>query len=149
MAEVSEIEAGGEVRTIKDATARQGVTINANAIAEINEKIPTSASSLNKMATQNDVTKAKPTFATGVTSDGIRWQRFGKVVTIQFDGTYVDKQRLTLPFAPAENTAMQLWWLYEIRGYADLFTSKELLIHTPQSLPMLGTTTYITRDNVY
>lgn len=32
MAEVSEIEAGGEVRTVKDATARQGVATNAAAI---------------------------------------------------------------------------------------------------------------------
>ena len=32
MAECSEIEAGGEVRTIKDATARQGVAANAAAI---------------------------------------------------------------------------------------------------------------------
>lgn len=32
MAEVSEIEAGGEVRTVKDATARQGVAANAAAI---------------------------------------------------------------------------------------------------------------------
>lgn len=39
MAEVSEIEAGGEVRTIKDATARNGVAANAAAIEEINEKI--------------------------------------------------------------------------------------------------------------
>lgn len=58
MAEVSEIEAGGEVRTIKDTTARQGVTANANAIAEINEKIPTSASASNKMATNNDISNA-------------------------------------------------------------------------------------------
>lgn len=39
MAEVSEIEAGGEVRTIKDATARQGVATNANAIEEIAEEV--------------------------------------------------------------------------------------------------------------
>ena len=32
MAEVSEIEAGGEVRTVKDTTARQGVEANAAAI---------------------------------------------------------------------------------------------------------------------
>lgn len=35
MAECSEIEAGGEVRTIKDATARQGVAANAAAIEEL------------------------------------------------------------------------------------------------------------------
>lgn len=35
MAECSEIEAGGEVRTIKDATARSGVAANAAAIEEI------------------------------------------------------------------------------------------------------------------
>lgn len=39
MAECSEIEAGGEVRTVKDTTARQGVAANATAIEVINEKI--------------------------------------------------------------------------------------------------------------
>lgn len=39
MAEVSEIEAGGEVRTIKDATARQGVAANAAAIEEITNEM--------------------------------------------------------------------------------------------------------------
>lgn len=55
MAECSEIEAGGEVRTIKDTTARQGVTTNATAIAEINKKIPASASTSNQMATTSDL----------------------------------------------------------------------------------------------
>lgn len=55
MAEVSEIEAGGEVRTVKDATARQGVVANATAITEINEKIPSTASASNKMATLTDI----------------------------------------------------------------------------------------------
>lgn len=54
MAEVSEIEAGGEVRTIKDATARNGVAANAAAIEEINEKIPSNASSSNQMITIAD-----------------------------------------------------------------------------------------------
>lgn len=39
MTEVSEIEAGGEVRTIKDATARGGVAANAAAIEEITEEM--------------------------------------------------------------------------------------------------------------
>lgn len=39
MAECSEIEAGGEVRTIKDITARQGVVANAAAIEEITEEM--------------------------------------------------------------------------------------------------------------
>lgn len=55
MAEVSEIEAGGEVRTIKDATARNGVAANADAIAAINAKIPASASASNKMTTAEDL----------------------------------------------------------------------------------------------
>lgn len=55
MAECSEIEAGGEVRTVKDTTARQGVATNAAAIEEINGKIPTSASTSNQMATLNDI----------------------------------------------------------------------------------------------
>lgn len=55
MAECSEIEAGGEVRTIKDATARNGVAANADAIAAINTKIPANASASNKMATTADL----------------------------------------------------------------------------------------------
>ena len=39
MAECSEIEAGGEVRTIKDATARNGVAANAADIATIKARI--------------------------------------------------------------------------------------------------------------
>lgn len=39
MAEVSEIEAGGEVRTIKDTTARSGVAANAAAIEEITNEM--------------------------------------------------------------------------------------------------------------
>ena len=58
MAECSEIEAGGEVRTIKDATARDGVAANTQAIAAIEGKIPASASSSNKMATNNDISNA-------------------------------------------------------------------------------------------
>lgn len=55
MAECSEIEAGGEVRTIKDATARSGVATNTTAIEEINTKIPSNASASNKMATASDL----------------------------------------------------------------------------------------------
>ena len=55
MAECSEIEAGGEVRTIKDATARNGIAANAAAIEEIVAKIPSNASSSNKMITQADI----------------------------------------------------------------------------------------------
>ena len=39
MAEVSEIEAGGEVRKIKDTTARSGVAENAAAIETINARL--------------------------------------------------------------------------------------------------------------
>lgn len=39
MAEVSEIEAGGEVRTVKDATARSGVAANAAAIETISARL--------------------------------------------------------------------------------------------------------------
>lgn len=65
MAECSEIEAGGEVRTIKDATARQGVAANTQAIAAINEKIPASASSSNKLATDNDIPNVTPFLRAG------------------------------------------------------------------------------------
>lgn len=55
MAEVSEIEAGGEVRTIKDATARNGVAANAAAIDEIETVIPSTASTSNQLTTASDL----------------------------------------------------------------------------------------------
>ena len=55
MAECSEIEAGGEIRTIKDTTARQGVATNTTAIEEIIAKIPASASASNQMTTAADL----------------------------------------------------------------------------------------------
>lgn len=58
MEECSEIEAGGEVRTVKDTTARNGVAANAAAIREINEKIPATASASNQVATKTDVSNA-------------------------------------------------------------------------------------------
>lgn len=56
MAEVSEIEAGGEIRTVKDATAREGVATNAAAIEAIEELIPSTASASNQMTTAADLT---------------------------------------------------------------------------------------------
>ena len=55
MAEVSEIEAGGEIRTVKDATARQGVAANAAAIEAIEGLIPSTASASNQMTTAADL----------------------------------------------------------------------------------------------
>lgn len=64
MAEVSEIEAGGEVRTIKDTTARQGVAANAAAIEAIEAVIPSTASASNKLLTKDDL----PTIGTVIKS---------------------------------------------------------------------------------
>ena len=55
MTEVSEIEAGGEVRTVKDTTARQGVAANAAAIDEIEAVIPSTASTSNQLTTASDL----------------------------------------------------------------------------------------------
>ena len=57
MAECSEIEAGGEVRTIKDTTARSGVAANAAAIEEIEAVIPSTASGSNQLTTAADLSK--------------------------------------------------------------------------------------------
>lgn len=75
MAECSEIEAGGEVRTIKDTTARSGVAANAAAIEEINEKIPAAASASNKLLTKDDL----PTVGTvmesaNITTNNTTWE---------------------------------------------------------------------------
>ncbi len=48
MAEVSEIEAGGEVRTIKDTTARQGVATNAAEIEKLKEVYSTNETKTSK-----------------------------------------------------------------------------------------------------
>lgn len=55
MEECSEIEADGEVRTIKDATARSGVAANVAAIEEIKAVIPSTASASNKTTTMTEV----------------------------------------------------------------------------------------------
>ena len=59
MAEVSEIEAGGEVRTIKDATARSGVAANTNAIAGIQEVIPSGTTTNNKLVNASQLSDAR------------------------------------------------------------------------------------------
>lgn len=67
MAEVSEIEAGGEVRTIKDTTARSGVAANAAAIDEIKAVIPSTASTSNQLTTASDLANKmdKPPLSAG------------------------------------------------------------------------------------
>ena len=78
MAECSEIEAGGEVRTIKDATARSGVAANAAAIEEIVAKIPTNASSENKMITAADrASFIKTIYTTAKTQSD--WHNLGNI----------------------------------------------------------------------
>lgn len=59
MAEVSEIEAGGEVRTIKDATARSGVAANAAAINSIQEVIPSGTTTNNKLINASQLSDAR------------------------------------------------------------------------------------------
>ena len=71
MAECSEIEAGGEVRTIKDATARNGVAANAAAIEDIEAVIPSSASSSNLLATEDEVKTSPKVLLTAKTIPGL------------------------------------------------------------------------------
>lgn len=59
MAEVSEIEAGGEVRTIKDATARSGVAANTDAIAAIQNVIPSGTTADNKLVNASQLSDAR------------------------------------------------------------------------------------------
>lgn len=72
MAECSEIEAGGEVRTIKDATARSGVAANAAAITAINTLIT-------KMQTPYSITPQK---TASVITGNFGCQRIGNVVIL-------------------------------------------------------------------
>lgn len=82
MAEVSEIEAGGEVRTVKDTTARQGVETNSAAIANVNEKIPASASSSNKLATAADIPNITPLEQSIQTLGSTKLQAGGGIIKI-------------------------------------------------------------------
>lgn len=59
MAECSEIEAGGEVRTIKDTTARNGVAANTDAINSIQEVIPSGTTTNNKLINESQLSDAR------------------------------------------------------------------------------------------
>lgn len=59
MAECSEIEAGGEIRTIKDTTARSGVAANADDIAAIQNVIPSGTATDNKLVNANQLSDTR------------------------------------------------------------------------------------------
>lgn len=149
MAECSEIEAGGEVRTIKDTTARQGVAANATAIEEIVAKIPNTASASNKMATATDVTESIPTSQNGTTSQKVAWSRWGKVVVLKLKGTFTDGEEIDIPFAPPTDNSFLLVWATTIVGWADILPTKKALIHITSGTNAFGSITYITSDDVY
>ena len=149
MAEVSEIEAGGEVRIVKDATARQGVAANANAIAGSNEKIPAAASASNKMATARDVSEVIPTSQTGNPSQKVAWSRWGKVVVLTISGEFTDGQQIDLPFTPLAPNSNILFWGSATVGWMDITVTKKAIIHVVSGPSVFGTITYITSDNVY
>ena len=149
MAEVSEIEAGGEVRTVKDTTARQGVATNAAAIEEIVTKIPASASASNKMATASDVSEAIPTSQTGNPSPNVTWSRWGKVVVLTVSGEFTDGQQIDLPFTPLAPNSNILFWGSTTVGWMDIKVTKKAIIHIVSGSSVFGTITYITSDDVY
>lgn len=68
MATVYGIEVAGETYNIEDTNARQGVETNANNIDGIEGKIPDSASSTNKLATENDIPQVVDTVESGNSS---------------------------------------------------------------------------------
>jgi hypothetical protein len=146
MAECSEIEAGGEVRTIKDATARNGVEANAAAIAAINEKIPSDASPSNKMITAAKLEELLPKVTTGTTSEGNHWEKYGNVVKIiikkQITVGEIDK----LPFAPLYNGAATIFYGVQIVGYIDYYTNKNIAFTLPSDHYGYADFTYITNE---
>ena len=149
MAEVSEIEAGGEIRTVKDATARQGVAANTAAIEEIIAKIPASASTSNQMATATDVKESIPTSQNGAPSQRVTWSRWGKVVVLKLKGTFTDGEEIDIPFAPHTDNSFLLVWATTIVGWADILPTKKALIHITSGSQAFGSITYITKDDVY
>lgn len=67
MANIFGIEVSGDIYDIEDTNARQGVETNANDIDGIEGKIPSSASSSNKLTTQNDIIGLCKIVSTSVT----------------------------------------------------------------------------------
>lgn len=78
MADVSEIEAGGEVRKIKDEYARERYTVCSGEIQLIKVRIPDTATGTNQLVTHNDLVSYNTlssfeslTFPTTAQYDGI------------------------------------------------------------------------------
>ena len=82
MANIFGIEVSGDTYNIEDSQARQDTQTNAQDIDGIEGKIPSSASTSNKLATQNDLpdlTVSEQTVSVGLLS--IHFRKTGKVVT--------------------------------------------------------------------
>lgn len=96
------IEIDGEGKYIEDTDAREGVATNAAAIEEINAKIPSNASSSNKMLTAADRVSFTKTINIGrLTQSG--WYSFGLITSSDIPkGNYLVSLRSS-PDVQAQN----------------------------------------------
>lgn len=118
MANIIGIEVSGDTYDLEDSQARQDIQTNSQDIDRIEGKIPSSASTSNKLATENDIPSVTNTVESGnnnaVSSDAV----FNFVKTKRFDGrgsVTVEKGHVYLveiTWAGATNAA---WLLARVR----------------------------------
>lgn len=118
MANIHGIEVSSQVYDLEDTTARDGVQSNTGNIESINSKIPTSASTSNKLATENDIPDVTNVVESGnnnaVSSDAV----FNFVKTKQFKGAgsvTVEKKHVYLTEITWAGASSDAWMLARVR----------------------------------
>lgn len=118
MANIHGIEVSGQIYDLEDTAARSGVEANANDIESIDSKIPTSASSSNKLATKNDIPTVTDVVESGnnnaVSSDAV----FHFIKTKQFKGSgsvTVEKGHVYLTEITWAGASSNAWMLARVR----------------------------------
>ena len=118
MANIHGIEVSGEIYDLEDSAARNGVQSNTSNIESIDSKIPTSASSSNKLATENDIPDVANVVESGnnnaVSSDAV----FNFVKTKQFKGAggvTVEKGHVYLTEITWAGVSSNAWILARVR----------------------------------
>lgn len=99
MANIHGIEVSGETYDLEDSNARQGVQTNANDIDDIQAVVPSSASSSNKLTTQNDIPDISPGNVVTESSSGFTasFVKAGNVVQVTLQGRYTGPTTESIP----------------------------------------------------
>lgn len=118
MANIRGIEVSGETYDLEDSNARQGVQTNANDIDNLEAVVPSSASSSNKLATENDIPDVTNVVESGnnnaVSSDAV----FSFVKTKQFKdqgSVTVEKGHVYLVEVTWAGASSDAWMLARVR----------------------------------